>query len=71
MAVADIEQHRLDALLLHGLAMDLRHPERSLVKGDRAVEIRDRDAHVIDQPEHAPESMDLHAPLLQGRATVS
>ncbi len=52
MAVPDIEQDRLDALLLDRLTMDERHPEGRLVEGDGGLEVVDRDADVIDPIEH-------------------
>ena len=52
VAVADVEQHRLDALLLDGLAVGERHLERPLVERERGVEVVGRDADVVDQPEH-------------------
>ena len=52
MAVADVEQHRLDALLGDRLAVGERHPEGALVELQRGVEVVDGDADVIDQPEH-------------------
>jgi hypothetical protein len=53
MALADVEQDRLDALLGHRLAMHERHPERVAVERDCAVEVLDGYADVIDAAEHA------------------
>ena len=52
MAVADLEQHGLDALLLHGLAVLLAHAELVAVERHGAVEILDGHADVVDAPEH-------------------
>jgi hypothetical protein len=57
MAVAHVEQHRLDALRFHGLAVHERHPERILVERDRGVEILHRDADVVDPVEHGRRSV--------------
>ncbi len=48
VVLADVEQHRLDALLGHGLAVDDRHAVRPLVQRERGVEVRDGDADVVD-----------------------
>ena len=55
MAVADAEQHGLDALLLHGLAVLERHAQPLAVERDRLVEILDGDSDVIDPSEHGGE----------------
>ena len=52
MALADVEQHRLDALLGHGLAMDDRHAVRPLVQRERGIQVRDGDADVVDPLKH-------------------
>ena len=54
VAVADVEQRRLDSLLAHGLAVDERHLERPFVDRDRLPEVGDGDADVVDQVEHLP-----------------
>ena len=48
VVLADVEQHRLDALLGHELAMHDRHPVDPLVQRERRVEVRDGDADVVD-----------------------
>ena len=52
VALADVEQRRLDALLGHRLPVHQRHPVRVAVDGDRGVEIGDREADVVDASEH-------------------
>jgi hypothetical protein len=52
VVLADVEEHRLDALLGHVLAVDELHVVRLLVEGDRGVEVLDGDAHVVDAREH-------------------
>jgi hypothetical protein len=52
VAVADAEQHGLDALVLDGLAVLELHVEALAVEGDRLVEVLDRDADVIYAFEH-------------------
>ena len=58
MALADVEEHRLHALLVDGLAVRERHLERALVQGQGRIEIVRRDADVVDQAEHGAESSD-------------
>ena len=55
VAVADVEQRGLDALLVDRLAVHERHPVGVAVDGDRGVEILDRDADVVDAAEHGGE----------------
>ena len=55
MAVTDVEEGRLDPLLLDRLAVDEGHLEGRLVQPDRLVEIGDGDADVVDQTEHGAE----------------
>ena len=52
MAVADIEQRRLDALGLDRLAMHERHPEGGRIMVCRLVQVEDGDPDVVDRPEH-------------------
>ena len=53
VAVADLEQNGLDALLLDGLAVLLAPCSKpSRVELDRGVEVLDGDADVVDAPEH-------------------
>src|SRR5919202_2060386 len=52
VAFADVEQHRLDALLLDHLAVRELHAVRLLVQRDRGVEVVDGDADVVDAGEH-------------------
>ena len=56
VAVADVQQHRLDALRLDRLAVRELHPEALLVERDRRVEVLDGDADVVDPAEHGAES---------------
>src|SRR3954452_14244269 len=57
VAGPDVEQDRLDTLLLDDLAMRERHAVRPLVQRDGGVEVVDGDADVVDLGEHAaPES---------------
>src|SRR4051794_22669431 len=57
VAGTDVEQDRLDALLLDDLAMRERHAVGPLVQRDGGVEVVDGDADVVDLGEHAaPES---------------
>ena len=51
MAVADLEQHGLDALLLDGLPMLLAHVEGLRVELDGGVEVLDGDSDVVDAAE--------------------
>jgi uncharacterized cupin superfamily protein len=53
VAVAHAQQHRLDALRLHRLAMLERHAEPLAVERDGLVEILDRNPYVIKTSEHA------------------
>ena len=55
VAVPDVEQRRLDALLGDRLAVHERHPVRVAVHGDRRLEVLDGDADVVDAPEHGGE----------------
>ena len=50
--VADLEQHGVDALLLHGLAMLLAHAEAVRIEGGGRVDVLDRDSDVINGAEH-------------------
>lgn len=52
MALADAEQHCLDALLLHRLAVLERHAEPLAVERDGLVEILDGHSDVINASEH-------------------
>ncbi len=52
VAVADIEQHGLDALLTDRLAVDQRHPQAVAIERDRRLEIIDGDADVVDGAQH-------------------
>ncbi len=54
VALADAQQHRLHALLLHGLAVLHRHPEAIGVEQDGLLEVLHRHADVVDPPEHGP-----------------
>ena len=56
MVLADVEQHRLDALLGDRLAMHDGHPVGPLVERERRVEVGDGDADVVDPAEHGPDS---------------
>src|SRR4051794_18548049 len=57
VAVADVEQDRLDALGLDDLAVGELQAVRLLVQRDRGVEVLDGDPDVVDVGEHAaPES---------------
>ena len=47
VAVADVEQDRLDSLRLDRLAMSEFHFERALVELDRLVEVFDCDSDVV------------------------
>src|SRR5918994_1135905 len=62
VAVAHVEQRGLDALRLDPLAVRHRHPECSLVERCGSVEVRDRDADVIDPIEHGRGSLRLSRP---------
>ena len=52
MAVADVEEDGLDPLVADGFAMGDRHPEGPLIERERRIKVLDRNADVIDQPEH-------------------
>ena len=52
MAVADVEEDGLDPLVADGFAMGDRHPEGPLIERKRRIKVLDRNADVIDQPEH-------------------
>jgi len=56
VALADAEEHGLDALLLDDLAVLERQAEPVAVERDRLVEVVDRDAYVVDASEHGAES---------------
>jgi diacylglycerol kinase (ATP) len=56
VALPDVEERGLHALVGERLAMNERHPVGVAVDRDRGVEVLDRDAHVIDAAEHAAES---------------
>src|SRR4051794_24708951 len=51
VAVADLEQNGLDALLLDRLAVLLAHVELLRVEPHGGVDVRHRDAYVVDPPE--------------------
>ena len=51
MAVADLEQDRLDALLLHRLAVLFGHPEPVAIEVDGLLEVLDGHSDVIDRAE--------------------
>jgi hypothetical protein len=53
VAVADIEQDSLDALLGDRLAVNERHPEHVAVALERFVDVVDGDADVVDRGQHA------------------
>ena len=57
VAVADVEQDRLDALLLDRLAVRERHRHRALIERQRRVQVVGGDADVIDQAEHPAPSV--------------
>ena len=68
VAVADVEQRGLDALLGDRLAVDERHAVGVAVDGDRGVEVLDGDADVVDAAEHPAEctlSARAHRPRRQ------
>ena len=52
VAVADVEQRRVDALLRHRLAVDERHAELVAVERERVVDALDGDADVVDRGQH-------------------
>ena len=52
VAVADVEQCRVDALLGHGLAVDEWHAELVAVERERVVDALDGDADVVDRGQH-------------------
>ncbi len=52
MAIADLEEDRLDAELLDDLAVLLAHVEPVAVDLQRRLEVLHGDADVIDAPEH-------------------
>lgn len=51
VASADLEEDGLDRKRLDGLAVLLPHPQPIAVELDRAFQVVDRDADVIDRPE--------------------
>ena len=57
MALADPEEHCLDALLRDRLAVLERHAEPLLVEPNGVVEVLDGHADVIDPPEHGRVSL--------------
>jgi hypothetical protein len=58
VAVTDLEQHGVDALLLYGLAVLLAHAKPVAVERDGAIEVLDGHADVIDPAEHERRSLD-------------
>ena len=52
MALADVEQHGLDALLRDRLAVHERHAVGARVELDRRLQVSDRDPDVVDAAEH-------------------
>ena len=52
VAVADVEQRRVDALLGHRLAVDEWHAELVAVERERVVDALDGDADVVDRGQH-------------------
>src|SRR4051812_20298762 len=56
VVLADVKQDRLDALGLHGLAVDELDVEVALVELEGGVEVLDRDADVVDAGQHAREA---------------
>ena len=56
VVLADVEQHRLDALLGDHLAVHQLHAVGGRVELERRVEVGDGDADVVDAAEHRPES---------------
>ena len=52
VAVADVEQRRIDALLGHGLAVDEWHAQLVAVERERVVDALDGDADVVDGGQH-------------------
>ncbi len=50
--LADIQEHGLDALLLDDLAMRDLHPEAVAPQRERGLDLRDRNADMVDPPEH-------------------
>ena len=67
VALADAEQHGLDALLLDGLAVLHGHAEPLRVERDGLVEVLHGHSDVIDPPEHGPQS----SPSTAGSASRS
>src|SRR5512139_109565 len=63
--VADVEQHRLDALRFHRLAMGKRHAQGLLVEGDGPLEVVGGDADVIDPAEHGQECIAVASPTIR------
>src|SRR4051794_10853909 len=55
VALADVQQHGLDALPRDGLAVHERHAVGPGVELDRRLEVGDRDPYVVDAAEHPPE----------------
>ena len=53
MRVADVEQGRVDALRLDGLAVHERHSERISIQGEGGVDVLYRESDVVDGSEHA------------------
>ncbi len=52
VALADPEQHGLDALLLHGLAVLHRHSQLLGIEGHGLIEVFDGHSNVINAPKH-------------------
>ena len=52
MPVADVQQRRLDALRLDGLAVHERHREGLRIERERAIQIVGCHSDVIDPSEH-------------------
>src|SRR5690242_16708880 len=60
MALADVQQHRLDSLLLDRLAMRELHLEAALIEVEGGVDVLDGDSDVVDPSEHGAE---VYAPV--------
>src|SRR4029077_4757187 len=56
VVLADVQQHGLDALLPHDLAMGDVQLEQLAVELQRGVDLLDGDADMVDAVEHAAES---------------
>lgn len=55
VALADVQQHRLDSLLLDNLAVNERHAVGVLIQRDCRLKIVDCDADVVDCSKHSRE----------------